>query len=238
MLKCTGVTEPEENLPRLRVPERYHAGFARIIRLGDESFQKLLNVLRDTPPALDYTELSSVITPKVSAVPPGDVGDILETLEALYSVRARLALPVADFAEAVRKAVEEGGAEELSLPGENGERLKERLTQLLDIDALDVTRKALDVLHEHEHTLHDARIMTDIRPVFGLDTDDDPTGALIVHMLKVSYHDESEEVKEFYIALDAGDIDMLIDLLRRADSKAKSLQRVIERAKVPYIDAG
>lgn len=237
MLECTGVTGSGENLPELRIPERYHAGFAKIIRLEDEPFQELLSVLREEPPALDHEELSARIAPKVSAVSPGDIDDILETLDSLYAARARFALPVAGFAEAVRRAVEQSDAAEPRLPEEDGKRLKERLTRLLDIDALDATRKALDVLLEHEHTLHGARIMTDIRPVFGPSTDDDPTGAVIVHMLKLSYHDESEDVKEIYLALETGDIGILIDIFRRANSKADSLKRVLKRAKVPYIDA-
>jgi hypothetical protein len=182
--------------------------------------------------------LALKIAPKVRAAPQDDIEDILETLNALYGARAWFALPAADFAEIVRRAAEESGAEELRLPSGNGERLEERLAQLLDIGTLDATRKARDLLVEHEHTLHSARILTDIRPVFGPNPDDDPTGALIVHMLKLSYHDESEDVKEIYIALDTGDSDYLIDMFRRAESKAESLKRVLERAKVPYIDVG
>ncbi len=237
MLECAGV-ERRENLPELTIPERYRAGFAKIIGLEDPPFQELLSVLREEPPALDYVELALQIAPKVSAVSEDDIEDILETLDSLYAARVRFALPVADFAEAVRRAVEQSDTEELRLPEGNGGRLGERLTQLLDINALDATRKALDVLLEHEHTFHGARIMTDIRPIFGPSTGDDPTGAVIVHMLKLGYHDESEDVKEIYLALETGDIDILIDMFRRAKSKADSLKRVLKRARVPYIDAG
>jgi hypothetical protein len=238
VLECIDVTGPEGNLPALRVPERYHAGLASLIGLEDEPFQELLSALREEPPALDYVELASRIALKVSAVSSDDVYDILETLDSLYGTRARLGMSVDDFAEAVYRTIEQGDAEELRLPEESGERIRERLAQLLDIDSLDATRKALDVLLEHEHTLHGARIMTDIRPVFGLDASDEPTGAVIVHMLKLSYHDESEDVKEIYLALDTRDIDILIDMLKRANTKADTLERILKRAKVPYIDAG
>lgn len=231
------MTEPGEALPELVIPERYRDGMAKIIGLEDEAFQELLRVLKEEPPAIDYLQLSSRIAAKVSTDSSEDIEDIMQTLDSLYAARTSFALPVDDFAEALRRAVEESDGEGLGLTSENGGRLKERLIQLLDLDSLDATRKALDVLLEHEHTLHGARIMTDIRPIFGPSTDDPPTGAVIVHMLKIGYHDESEEVKEFYLALDAKDTDFLINLLRRADSKAESLKRVLEMARVPYIDA-
>jgi hypothetical protein len=46
----TSVTGPREDLPELRIPERYHAGFAKIIGLDDERFQELLSVFRGNLP--------------------------------------------------------------------------------------------------------------------------------------------------------------------------------------------
>lgn len=238
MLEFINVAGTEENQPASSVPERYHAGLTSLIRIEDEPFQELLSALYEEPPALDYVELASKIAPKVSTVSSDDVYNILELLDSLYGNMARFGTPVEELAEAVYRSVEQDDAEALRLPEEGSERLKECLVQLLNIDALDATRKALDVLLEHEHTLHSARIMSDIRPIFGLDTDDDPIGAVVVQMLKLSYHDESEDVKEIYLALDTRDIDILIDILQRANSKADTLGRVLKRAGVPYIDAG
>lgn len=231
------MVDQSRDLPQLRIPERYHTGFVMLAGLKDEVFQGLLSVLSREHPAVNYLELSSRISEKIEAIPPDNIVGIIETLDALYGIRARLALPIPEFVEVVLRAMDESGVEELGLSGEDREHLKDRLVRLLDLDSLDATSKATDVLLEHEHTIHDARVMTDIRPVFGLNTDAPPIGAMVVHALKLSYH-EADELKELFVALDTGDVDRLIETLERAKSKAKSLERVIEAAKVPYIDMG
>lgn len=231
------MADQRRNLPELRIPERYHTGFVTLAGLSREAFRDLFSVLSQERPAVNYLELSSRVGEKIGAIPPDDVGSIIEALDALYGIRANLALPIPEFVEVVLRAMDESGVEELRLSGEDRERLRERLAQLLDLDSLDATAKATDVLLEHEHTIHDARVMTDIRPVFGLDTDAPPTGAMVVHALKLSYH-EADDLKELFVALDTRDLDRLIETLERAKSKARSLERVIEAAKVPYIDIG
>lgn len=221
-------------LPELRIPDEYRSGFARLIRLENGAFQELFSAVRDEPPAISYRELSSRIASKTSIRSAGDVRDILETLDSLYQVRGETNLDVPDFAQVVARAVEED--ESLDLPAETRERFVERMTLLLDLDTLEATSKAFDVMNEHEHTIHDARIITDIRPVFGADPKNDPSGALIVHLLKISYH-EAEDTKELFVAFSPETIDLLIDDLERAKQKAESLKRILGRAKLPYIAA-
>lgn len=221
-------------LPELRIPDEYRSGFARLIRLENGAFQELFSAVRDEPPAISYRELSSRIASKTSIRSAGDVRDILETLDSLYQVRGETNLDLPDFAQVVARAVEED--ESLDLPAETRERFVERMTLLLDLDTLEATSKAFDVMNEHEHTIHDARIITDIRPVFGADPKNDPSGALIVHLLKISYH-EAEDTKELFVAFSPETIDLLIDDLERAKQKAESLKRILGRAKLPYIAA-
>jgi hypothetical protein len=157
-------------------------------------------------------------------------------LASLYRVQASWNVEIPELADIVREAAE--GDEELGLSGEEREVFEKRLSLLLEIDSLHATSKALDVLLEYEHTLHDVRIMTDVRPVFGQNVEKPPTGAMIVHTLKISYHDESEEVKEFYVTLNTGDTGALSAELERANQKAESLRRMLEPTRVPYIDTG
>lgn len=94
------------------------------------------------------------------------------------------------------------------------------------------------MLFEHEHSFRQARIFTDIRPVFepGQPADAPPQGGTIVHTLKISYYADNEP-KDFFIALDTSDTRALRDQLERADMKAQSLKAVLAAAKVRYIDA-
>lgn len=220
---------------RMRIPEEYRSGLAKIIGFTDDLFRGLLRAIEEERPTLYYTEFSARVARRASGINPSDVRDIIETLVSLHGVRASWNLEIPELTEVVREAIERD--EELGLSGEERAGFGERLALLLEVDSLDATSKALDVLLEHEHTFHDVRIITDIRPVFGQDAEKSPTGAMIVHVLKISYHDQSEEIKEFYVALDPGNIGALSTEIERANQKADTLKRMLEPTGVPYIDA-
>jgi hypothetical protein len=77
--------------------------------------------------------------------------------------------------------------------------------------------------------------MTDIRSVFG-QPEDLPLAAGIVHTLKITYHVD-DGMKDFYVALDDGDVRTLRELLDRAELKFASLQALLDRAKVPLLES-
>lgn len=226
------------SIPRVvSIPQGYEGDFVQLRGLGDESIEELLSVLNDEPPALSHYELAERIYPKVNSIPRDDLVSIMRTLFALYSLRARAGLSVLDFARDILRAIDENGSADLELSGQDRERFEDRLVQLLGVDNIDIGLKANDLLTDHEHTIHSARVLTDIRPVFGDDPEDGPRAAVIVHMLRISYHDESNEVKEFYVALDTGDVEKLVDTLERADAKAKSLRETLKDTSMTYIHA-
>jgi hypothetical protein len=134
--------------------------------------------------------------------------------------------------------MDESGVEELEFD-DNEERnlFKAHLVQLLGVRSFSVSARATDLLYEHEHTVHGPmRVLTDIRPIFETDPESDPEGAVIVHTLKISYHD-GRRVKEFFIALDSEQVDELIGVLGRASLKAETLKRLLASTNVPYIEA-
>jgi hypothetical protein len=45
----------------------------------------------------------------------------------------------------------------------------ERLSTLLNLECLLLAARAMDIGTEHDRVFHDARIFTDVRPVFGPD---------------------------------------------------------------------
>jgi hypothetical protein len=77
--------------------------------------------------------------------------------------------------------------------------------------------------------------VSDIRPVFSDDVEEAPTVAVIVHMLKIVYYQAGER-REFVVAMDTKDIQLLIDTCDRAAKKTKGLETVIESANMAYIE--
>jgi hypothetical protein len=132
--------------------------------------------------------------------------------------------------------MQDSDSEKLKLPDEDSEQFEQRLVMLLSSGPLDIAGKASNLRLEYERFLQEARIITDIRPIFGADLSEPPSGALVAHTLKLTYWDEKNESRDLYIALDAVDIRNLSDLLERAKTKANSLQAMLGAVAVPFVD--
>lgn len=219
------------------IPEGYEQGFVRLRDLKDRGIRELISALEAEPPTLNYRNLGSKIAPQISTIEDDDVVEIMETLIPLYSLRVRAGVSASDLATDILRAMDETGLEELKLSGQEREDFRDRMIRLLDVESIAIGIKAEELLLDHEHTIHSARILTDIRPVFGIESENTPKAAVIVHMFKITYYDESNEVKEFFVALDTGDISRLMDILERADSKAESLRDELEDTDMDYIHA-
>jgi len=164
--------------------------------------------------------------PEVSS---DDLKVILDALLVLNGVRAFVSLGVPEFATAVCDA------RELKVPSEDREVFIDSLTRILGAEYVNVTSKAMNVLTEYERTLHDARVMTDIRPVFGEDAARGPVAATIAHTLRLTYH-ERQRLQDFYIGLDTGDVKTLLEVLKRAEIKAASLRSFLSTTSLPHIE--
>src|SRR5207253_649802 len=91
-------------------------------------------------------------------------------------------------------------------------------------DLFGLATKVYDLSTGDERTFCHARILTDLRPVFGPNLEDGPKAMLVVHHLKLAYHGDSDKHQEFHISLDADDLETLKKIIERAETKAKSLK--------------
>lgn len=223
----------------IRIPEEYERGFIEIRALDEAQVAAFLSALEDEPPTLKREDLQSRVASKVDGVIASEELDrIIETLSSLYGLRDNMGIQtVSEFADIVCEAMDLSDVEELWFEDEEERAsFKERLISLLNVDSLDVAARAVDLLNEHEHTIHGkGRVLSDIRPIFGSDPEAPPKGAVVTHELKLSYH-EDRRVKEFFITLDSAQVDELIDVLERAKIKGESLKRMLGESGVPHIE--
>lgn len=221
----------------MTIPEQYEDGFVEIRRLKEDQVRELVSALKEEPSMLSRADLQRGIERRVSPDLSSKLDTIMETLISLYGLRDRTGLELPDFVEVVSEMVDESYVEGLGFTDEKDrERFKAELTQLLSIDALDIAARATDILYERERTIHGMpRIFTDIRPIFGADPEAGLRGAVIVHTLKVRYHD-GRRVEELFLGLDTEHVNELIGVLERANSKAEALKQFLEDKDVPYID--
>lgn len=227
----------------LTIPGAYYADFEALKRLllDDELAGEFLAGLGEETIVPDDPELASKLASKIPTVAEDEIDGVLKVLVSLHLLRARYDYPpVANFAEDVCQAMDQSDAQELRFHGGERDRFKGRLIELLKVDSVSVGAKALDIEHENERIFSNARIVTEVRPIFGADLGDRPKGAVVVHMLRITYSERNRrrenQRKDLFIALDADDIETLSGLLDRAKSKDKTLRSFLKETHIPYID--
>jgi hypothetical protein len=216
----------------LTLPEPIYEPLLHIASLEEDAANELLEALKAAAPAIYRKDVVPRVTEKIRSIPVEKSEDIIEALFSLSVGRfsADDVVTVSDFVEDVVDALPD-------IDNEKREVFKQRLTQLLDADCLRIGGKAYDLLSEHEHNLIGARILTDLRPIFGESPESPPIGAIVVHTLKINYF-EGNQRRVFYVALDTSDVKKLIETLERGRSKASSLKEILATTQVSYVDAG
>lgn len=220
----------------LRIPEPYREGLGKIIKLSETSVNEFILAIKEIQPTLQHKDFVASLASKIKSINPNDLDEIVRTLIAFCKVRETRDVPVPEFAEDIVQAVGQFKDGAFKFTNDEGLTFKKNLTKLLELEegSLGIIAKAQQVLTDHEHTFLDARIITDVRSVFGKQLDR-PAAAAIVHMLKIAYISGHEE-KEFFVALDTGNIKKLRKLLDRADLKANGLKSAIKQAGLTCLD--
>ncbi len=211
---------------QVRIPEQHYSAFTRLANLPAARFEALIAALRRATPALTSGDLSREIA-AAADVNPDDAGEIIPMAVSLYAVREDMQLPISEFVGVIAEALEQIPAEALASFANNRQQLEERLRTLLHVDgALSVIAKAHTLSTEYEHTFLDARIISDVRPLFADDPEVHPQAAVIVHTLKLAYF-EGYERREFFVSLSTADIRRLHAVLSRAERKAESIESLL-----------
>jgi hypothetical protein len=217
----------------LSIPERYKTGVVKLAKLSEDSFDQMVSALKGVGPKLFPDNLARQVTSKIKGVSPEDVSEMIATIMSLSSHRVHDESTPEELAEQVVEAAIEA---ELPIDLEKGRSvLATRLIKFFELNTLFVSAKALGILLSNENLFCSARILTDIRPVFGSDPKTVPTAAVMVHMLDLSYHKDGD-LKHLFVAMDSLDLDTLREALDRAESKTESLKPLIKKAGVEFLD--
>jgi hypothetical protein len=219
----------------LNIPSQYKLGITLLIKIDENLFNKLLNALTQINPVLDISALASEISPNVEEITINDLQEILKAIRSIYSLNTEENLQsseiIAGFRNALIRNKEFSGISDSEL-----DRFGNRLSNLLALDAgISISSKAIGLLTEHENILLKSRIITDIRPVFKTDNQQEIAGALVVHNLKIEYQD-ANGLKEFYVALDSNDIKNLQEQLCECLLQLDAIQSLLNQSNILYLD--
>ena len=203
------------------------AGLAEIANLSEDDFQ----ALRST---LDLIALGEKDVPSRVAEAVRLSGEssrqIVSSLMSLAAYQV-LEADISNFAGDVSKEMRTGGVNAVKIPPEQVDIFQQRLASLLRNEPLRVRSKAKSLLFESPNIFQSARVMTDLRPVFGGGKDLSISGTIIKHDLKIEFFDR-ESYKQFFVTMDDADIRRLKLTLDRAERKAELLRSLLERFEI------
>lgn len=226
-------------MAELTIPREYRQGFAELLRLAKKDHaQELLSALHEVRPVRSRTALRAELGSRVEGIEPSALPEVVDTLISLFTVRDSLNVPAPEVAATMADAVNRSGFDDLALPDkESRESFEAVLVRVLGIEPLEVAAKAINLVYEQDHLVHGTpRVLTDVRPIFDSDgIDPSMRGAMVTYTVKFEYH-EGRDVKEMFAALNAEQVDGLIQALERAKSKAGTLERWVRDSDISYLE--
>lgn len=214
----------------LNVPEEHAGSIVRIKNLAADEVDALVCALERATTGTN-AELFSLLRPALPSLKTKELRDMIEALRSLYGARTGMDLPTEQFASELISAIRQREDDLRVADSVEVDRLEATFKRILSVHPLSMMAKARDLLYEYENTFCDARIITDIRPVFDTDIQSPPTEVVIAHTLKVEYHHAGKHT-ELHIALDKDDIDVLLGALLRAQEKSATLNALLARSGV------
>jgi hypothetical protein len=221
-------------MANLTIPEVAHSSLILLAKLSRESMKSLKEVLAKSSPTLPVAELAKKVAPEVG-LESGQVERLIIVLGSLFSVRAQQDLSREEFSKALLDALKRTGIRDLQLTDKRARQFQQDVEELLSLEKLlGVTGRALDVMQEHEHVWQSARVLTDMRPVFASDPNRFPSAFVLIHNLRIAYR-EGRRSREFFVALDSGDVRALQKTLERAVKKEVSLKSFAKKNGIPCL---
>jgi hypothetical protein len=197
---------------------------------------QLVEMVQAAAPVASLRSFSQAINSKLQR-PIAGLDSILRMISTLAGLGEETETSHREIAAQLISNARIDKIEAIDPPDQDWVRLERDIARLLDVsNSLLITNKAAMLISEHEHAFcsENTRVISDIRAIFPSGEITSPAGAVIIHMLKLAYH-QGDDDKEFYIALDEEDLRILRDSLDRAIAKEKRLREVIKSSKVPYI---
>jgi hypothetical protein len=162
---------------------------------------------------------------------------IMRPLLALQAIVRQRRLSADDVIEAVTRALETSDAEWSQQEIEQWRKVEPSFKNLLISPVVRLVSTALDLMYEHENLLQNARVVTDIRPVFSEDVHR-VEGLVISHTLRLRY-DSTEGDHSISVAMDEIDIQELKRQCERALLKAQTARTLmVERTNLPTVISG
>ncbi len=220
----------------LVLPRSQFRAFSEFVRMTAEQREILKGALANISPTLKTRRLAETIAEQIRTA-PAPASWMLGMFTSMYEIRAEQKMSAQAFAQAICDFAAASGRPELKPTDNNWEPIRRSLAEILSLDrTIGVIAKGFGVVSEFERLFESARVVTDLRPVFGEKVTDRPAAFAVVHELRIKYY-SAEGSKEFFVSLDSSNIKNLREAMDRASQKEETLKVLIPED-IPYLEAG
>lgn len=214
----------------MRVPPRYMPVLRQLAEFEDRAATGLLEALRQSTSLRTPKELSARLMSVEGIDSDDDADRWLSALFSLHNLHVTHDWGLRDIAERVSELPE------LELaPGQARAQFIDRLVAVLTAPQLAELTKAMDIATEYPNVFHTARVLSDVRPIFGDDLASGPNGAVITTTLKIDYY-ERGRLESFYVTMDEADTRELRSAADRGLTKLESLKQFLAKVELPAFD--
>ncbi len=192
-----------------------------ILSLSEEQRDELINLYEESKPHISASRYADKISGKARLTPSDLAYSITRGLIGVLPLK--IGQSTSDYLDLLSQARNRDTGK-LVFDTEEQEIFRDKASLIVTMqNGLNITAKVAGVSDDQDHVFCGARILTDIRPVFGDDVNTGVAASVICHTLKIEYHDDSLH-KDFYVVLETGDLQTLKELIQREEQKANILR--------------
>jgi hypothetical protein len=223
-------------VPALAIPKENERGIAVIKLLSDSDANQIFEVFRKSIPPIKFTDTVSALQAIPLEYSKEDIDNLVDAIYWLYFLRSRADAPIEQFLADLLEAIKESDNKEIQTtdPADLA-ILESKFKSLLTIRPLSTLAKAHELRGDSASIFWDARMISDIRPVWDGDVKLPPEGVVITQTLKLEYAD-IEGSKELYLNMKDEDIELLISVLMRAQQKRSTLESLTKESWMKILD--
>ncbi|MDO8042296.1 hypothetical protein [Janthinobacterium sp. SUN137] len=219
----------------IRIPKNRWEALVRLADMSADAVKILFAELAKVPPQKFGPDLPDQIAESLKGSGIENVSVIADTLFSLIPLLISSGKPVNEVVEELLNAIRNQAPSGKNLEEDKIEQLRANLQKLLRVPSIYMGAKATSVLTDNQSNFLSARILTDVRPVFELESTD-VAAAVILHNLKISFASQGDSEREFFVSMDAVDVQSLISTLQRAQQKADKLQKIFNETNLLLIN--
>lgn len=220
----------------LTVPPQHVEIIKKFVELSDEQITSFLKALAGAGSQFNVRDLADESLKHVK-LPKDLVRGMVQVVGSLYVTKDAQNAPTDAFVDQeVFRALTKAGVFPKESADDQWPKLRAFLAVALSLeDTVGTAAKAGHILTQHERLFVSARILTDVRAIFHVNTAEKPHSAVIIHMLRMTFRDAHGNLSDEFFALDSNDVRKFKGVIERAIQKEETLKKLMTDASVDVL---